>query len=116
MQNRLIIRWKLMMPGRFEKFYGELLEYLRQHLLEVPRCPDAPDGELLWVCPEVYQKTIRGCGDPDFGRMHYLKRFCRDKRLNAEEVRDMIEERFGCTISCDCYIIEAEELRLGMAK
>jgi hypothetical protein len=84
--------------------------------LQVPRCPDAPDAEKLWVCPEVYQKTIRGCGDPDFGWMHYLKRFCRDKRLNVEEVRDMIEERFGCTISCDCYIIEAEELRRGMAK
>ena len=60
-------------PDRFEKLYRELLDYMLLHLLKVPRCADTSDSEKLWVCPEVYQKTISCCGDSDFGWMHQLK-------------------------------------------
>jgi hypothetical protein len=110
----VLTRWELMLPGRFEEFYCELIDYLRLHLLQIPRCPDAPDAEKLWVCPAVYQKTIKGCGDTDYGWAHYLKRFCEVRRLIWIEVLAMIEERVGQTISCDCHIIEAEEFRVGM--
>ena len=82
-----------------------------QHLLKVPRCPDAPDDEKLWVCPEVYQKTVRGCGDAELGWARHLKQFCEVRRL-----RLMLEEHTDGLITCDRHIIEAEELRLGMAK
>ena len=85
-----------------------------QHLIQVPRCPDAPDDEKLWVCPEVYQKTVRGCGDLELGWARHLKRFCEPRRLNTEEVRDMIQEYTGEIITCDCHILEAEECMIVM--
>jgi hypothetical protein len=68
----------------------------------------------MWVCPEVYQKTVLGCGDPDYGCARHLKRFCEARRLNAEEVRDIIQEFTRAVITRDCYILEAEEFRDGM--
>lgn len=50
MRNKPITRFELMLPGRYEDFYQDLLCYLRQHLLQVPSCPDVPDRDLLWVC------------------------------------------------------------------
>ncbi len=43
---------------------------MRLHLLKVPLCADASDSEKLWVCPEVYQKTISCCGDSELGSDH----------------------------------------------
>jgi len=45
----VLTRWELTPQEKFEAFYSELLDYLRQHLFQVPRFPDAPQGELLWV-------------------------------------------------------------------
>jgi hypothetical protein len=37
MRMRVLTRWELTPEEKFKAFYSELLDYLHQHLLQVPR-------------------------------------------------------------------------------
>ena len=112
MPNGVLTRWELTPNDKFNEFYTEFIDYLQQSLIRVPRFPDAPESELIWVCPENFMKIIKGCGDPDFGWAMYSRHFCESKNLYWPEVRDMIQEYSDCIITCDCHILEEEEYRV----
>jgi hypothetical protein len=56
MRIGVLTRGELMLPGKFEAFHTQLIDYLRRNLVQVPRFPDAQDSEVVWVCPEVCDK------------------------------------------------------------
>jgi hypothetical protein len=60
-----------------------------------------------------HERTMRGCGDPDFEWAMYTKRFCESKKLSLEGLRLIIQEYTGAVITYDCHIVQAEEFRVG---
>ena len=112
MRNGVLTRWDLMPHDKFLAFFSELAEYLRLNLLQVPRFPDAPNSEQLWICPENYMKIMKGCGDRNFDWAMYSKRYCEGRNFYWPEVRDMIEEELDCIVTCDCHILEAKSIGL----
>ena len=111
-RNGVLTRWDLMPHEKFLAFFSELVDYLRLNLLQVPRFPDAPNSEQLWICPENYMKIMKGCGDRNFKWAMYSKRFCEERNFYWPEVRDMIEEELDCVVTCDCQVLQGEEYRV----
>ena len=105
--------WKYLgQETNFQQFMKELVVYLQKNLLQVPRFPDTPNSEQLWLCPENYMKIMKGCGDRNFEWAMYSKRFCEERNFYWPEVRDMIEEELDCVVTCDCQILQGEEYRV----
>ena len=103
MQNALITRWELTPVEKFESFLLELINYLKKNLVA---CQD-PDGQILYKCAENHVPNDPNYTEP-FAR---LANFCKEKKLNIQEVIDMIDEYTGEEYDCECMLLRDKEIQ-----
>jgi hypothetical protein len=104
MQNRLITRWELSPVEKFEKFLIELVDYLRDTLVPF----EEPDGQIQYICTKNLSSGNLLYMEP-FER---VENFCKEKNLNPQEIRDMIDEYTEEKYICECYLLHDKRIRI----
>lgn len=89
---RSLTRNEVIPEEKFKEFILELQDYLKTKLTPV----DDGNGNIYWTCEQDHTNpgdcdAFRNCGD-----------FCKMKKLNHEEIMDMIDEYSGEDHFCEC--------------
>ena len=100
MRNVVLTRWELSPNEKFEKFYEELCNYLKEKLIPTP----LENGKMEWLCDFDHGDYINCSLDPSIDPFKHAKYYCEQRRLYWPEVKDMIDEYKRMDTLCDCDI------------
>jgi hypothetical protein len=103
MQNPFITRWELTPIEKFESFLLELINYLKRNLVSYKQ----QGGKISYKCAKNHVPNDPNYTEP-FVR---LANFCKEKKLNIQEVLDMIDEYTGEVYDCECMLLRDERIR-----
>ncbi len=100
MLNDILTRWELTPDEKFQAFYQELQEYLKNKLTFAP----LENGKEYWIIDFDYMDFMDGYL-PDADPFKHARRFCEEKHFNWLEVREMINEYKGQLVHDDAEIV-----------
>jgi hypothetical protein len=83
-------------PDRFQEFFQGLLEYLKGKLQKVT----VVGSHDYYTCGQLHEKWNRH-SEP----FQHLWAYCEKTGHDFYEAKDMIEERIGRTLKCECELL-----------
>ena len=92
----------LQKPGKFEEFFSAFLKLLKKKLKVIQ-----VKGKVEYSyhsCAEVHDPR-----NPNWKPWRLLERYCEKTGFDDLEVRDMIFERIGRQVICECLILKDEK-------
>ncbi len=95
----------LKVESSFQKFFKGYIELLQKKFKEIE------------VRGNNYSYTYRTCGqihdprNPEWKPFQHLWGYCERTRYDFFEVRNMLEERIGHKVTCECQLIEDDRER-----
>jgi hypothetical protein len=105
MLNGVLTRWELTPDEKFQKFYQELQEYLKEKLIYSP----LSDGKDYWILDFNYTDYMDGYL-PDADPFRHSRHFCEERHYYWPEVREMISDHLGDWILDDAEIVNGFEI------
>lgn len=96
---------ELQKPGKFEQFFGGYLKLLKKKL---------PQIEVKGTVEYSYHSCgeIHDSRNPDWKPWRYLEWYCERTGYDDFEVRDILFERIGRQVVCECqFINDDKEIR-----
>jgi hypothetical protein len=88
------------MPN-FQRFFRGYLEILKSNLQQVSVMgQDGKERYRYYTCGHEHD-----CRNPAWKPFQHLSRYCERERIDFYEAKDMIEERIGRKLKCECEIL-----------
>jgi hypothetical protein len=89
------------MPN-FQRFFRDYLEILKSNLKQVSVMgQDGKERYRYYTCGQEHDRR-----NPAWKPFQHLSRYCEIERLDFNEAKDMIEERIGRKLGCECEIFK----------
>ena len=98
---------ELASPGEFQSYYAEYIERLKSKL---KRITAGDSDQFYYTCGEIHDRCNKNW-KPYF----HLWSYTEEKGLDFYTVKDMIEERLGLELICECQILQDEKAIRRMA-
>jgi hypothetical protein len=92
----------LQKPGKFEEFFQGFLKLLKKKLPQIE-----VKGKLeysFYSCGEIHDPR-----NPDWKPFKHLERYCERTGYDDLEARDIIFERIGRKVICECLILNDDK-------
>ena len=87
-------------PHRFQEFFRGLLEYLKTKLQRVT----VAGSHEYFTCGQLHDR-----GNRQWKPFHHLWAYCERTGHDFYEAKDLIEERIGRTLICECELLNDEK-------
>jgi hypothetical protein len=84
----------------FQKFFRGFMELLKRKLQRV----DVDGAEPYYICGQIHQRFNR-----DWKPFRHLWNYTSKKRLDFYAAKDLIEERIGRDLICECQVMHDEK-------
>jgi len=90
------------MPN-FQQFFRGYLEILKSNLKQVSVMgQDGKERYRYYTCGQKHDRR-----NPAWTPFQHLMRYCERERLDFYEAKDMIEERIGRKLGCECELLRS---------
>ena len=85
-------------PDKFQKFFGGYLKFLKKKLQQIE--VKGKSDYKYFTCGQIHDSR-----NPDWKPWRYLEWYCERTGYDDFEVRDIIFERIGRQVICECQIL-----------